>query len=305
MYGTIAKLEDRITTGILAQRITEKEADRTRVLTAYLTSASAVMDAYICTRYVTPEPSSLGFDPSRGLQDPPISKRTPPDIAATTEQKIDEDRARLAEEERARAEAKAREDALAQSRAMEEERARQEAERREAERLAREEAERQEADRLAAQQEQERLAREEAERLEHIQISTKNLPENWPSLKIPARRNIVAERWNIPYEKAVNIEVADLSEVRFARTDIDHCLAQFKSNLKDALLMDPSATKDMLRHLKKEFKEEIIKGKPHLDQIRRYYGEYIIDNILRRIQVIVVHYKWEKYYELHHISVFK
>ncbi len=111
------------------------------------------------------EPSSLGFDPSRGLQDPPVSQRTPPDILAKTQEKIAEDRARLAEEERARAEAKAREEAQAQARAIEAERARQEAERAEAERLAREESERQEAERLAAQQEQERLAREEAERI--------------------------------------------------------------------------------------------------------------------------------------------
>ncbi len=119
------------------------------------------------------EPSSLGFDPSRGLQDPPISPRTPPDILAKTQEKIAEDRARLAEEERARAEAKAHEEAQAQARAIEEERARQEAERVEAERLAREESEQQEAVRIAAQQEQERLAREEAERLAREEAASK------------------------------------------------------------------------------------------------------------------------------------
>ncbi len=62
MYGTIAQLEDRITTGILAQRITETGSARTRVLTSYLTAASAVMDAYICTRYATPAPTSPLLD---------------------------------------------------------------------------------------------------------------------------------------------------------------------------------------------------------------------------------------------------
>lgn len=58
MYATIQQLEDRLTASLLNQRIPEIGQDRERVLTAYLTDASAIVDAYICNRYAVPAPSS-------------------------------------------------------------------------------------------------------------------------------------------------------------------------------------------------------------------------------------------------------
>ena len=136
-------------------------------------------------------------------------------------------------------------------------------------------------------------------------VSTEKLPSDWATLKIPAKREVIAENLHIQKGEMKIVQVADLRDVVFARSDIDHCLAQFKSELKDALLLNPSALLDMLQHLNANFENETIINKPYLDQVRRYTGECVIDGKPRKIEVVVFHYKKENCYRLYHISVFK
>ena len=116
------------------------------------------------------EPSSLGFDPSRPLEPPPMGKTVLPQYKAAAEKKMQEFREQpdqeliRRQEEQRRLEALAAAQAEAERLARESEAARLEQERlakEEAERIAREEAERK-AREEAARQEAERLAREEA-----------------------------------------------------------------------------------------------------------------------------------------------
>jgi len=58
VYCTIAQLEDRITSGILAAYVPETNTDRTRVLEGYATRASAKIDAMLSVRYAVPVASS-------------------------------------------------------------------------------------------------------------------------------------------------------------------------------------------------------------------------------------------------------
>ena len=53
-YCTIRQLEDRITASLLARRFTETGEDRTRVLEAYISYASARIDAFLSARYSVP-----------------------------------------------------------------------------------------------------------------------------------------------------------------------------------------------------------------------------------------------------------
>ena len=54
MYATITQLEDRLTARMLGTRVPEAGADRERVLTAYIESAGAVIDAALSAKYITP-----------------------------------------------------------------------------------------------------------------------------------------------------------------------------------------------------------------------------------------------------------
>lgn len=132
--------------------------------------------------------------------------------------------------------------------------------------------------------------------------SVKKLPDNWGTLKTTERRELIASGLNIPLEGTKDITIGDLPEVKLGRSAIRHSLKEYRSLLKDALMMSPDALLAVFRDA--HYEKDEPNTKEHVDRTMRYKSTCVVDGREYVVGFIVHHNFKDGQYHLYHISVY-
>ena len=135
------------------------------------------------------------------------------------------------------------------------------------------------------------------------EASVKSLPDNWGSITTTERRNAIAAGLSIPENGMIDISIGDLQEVKLGRTGIRHSLKEYRSIIKDALMMTPNALLTAFRDA--HYEKDEPNTKEHVDQTMRYKSKCIVDGKEYVVGFIVHHNKLLNCFMLYHISVYE
>lgn len=99
-----------------------------------------------------------------------------------------------------------------------------------------------------------------------------------------------------------DVTIGPLDKVKFSRTDIRHCLKEFKALEKDALMMNPEAFLQTCKNA--SYEKDEPNTKPYVDRTLRFKSEAFVNSKVQLVGFIVHHNSADKLYHLYHVSIY-
>lgn len=116
------------------------------------------------------------------------------------------------------------------------------------------------------------------------------------------RQDMIAAGLGISEGESKPIVVGPIKETMFSRSNIRHCLKEFKAIEKDALMMNPAAFLQTCKNA--HYEKDEPNTKPYVDRTIRFKSKALVDNKVYVVGFIVHHNFKDGQYHLHHVSVY-